>query len=247
MFHRFTGRKTGILPLATLFAAAGSGGFFVGLAADWGSAAPDVAEIIASDTLNLRFPPEWADAAPQGTATYAFASTDSNLVLFDPNPVYPAPAARQASTSAIASLDQSTPVASEQAAMLATDTTTMSAVAVASISPADGTPPKVSVKRSNAVLSDQQIASIKRRLKLNRQQERYWPAVAAELRKMEYKREQQGGKTSASVDMSKVNIERLKSAGFPLIKSFNDDQRQELKSLAHLLGLENALAGLLAG
>jgi hypothetical protein len=246
MMRRFTGGKTGILPVAALFAAAGYGAFFAGLTADWGSTAPDVAVIVASDALNLRFPPEWAHAAPapQATATYGFASADSNLLLFDPNSVYPAPAARQASTSAIASLDQSTPVASEQAAMLATDTTTRSAVAVASISPADGTPPKVSVKRSNAVLSEQQIASVKRRLKLNRQQERYWPAVAAELRKMEYKREQQGGKTSASVDMSKVNIERLKSAGFPLIKSFNDDQRQELKSLAHLLGLENALAGL---
>ena len=244
MIHRFTGGKTGILSVATLFAAAGSGGFLAGLTADWGSTAPDVAEITASDTLNLRFPPEGADAAPQATATYAFASADSNLVLFDRNPVYPAPAARQASTSAIASLGQSIPVAGEQAAMAATDTTTRSAIAVASISPADGTPSKAPVKRSNAVLSDQQIASIKRRLKLNRQQERYWPTVASELRKMEYKREQPGGKASASVDMSKINIERLKSAGLPLIKSFNDDQRQVLNSLTYLLGLENALAGL---
>jgi hypothetical protein len=244
MIHRFTGGKTRILPVATLFAAAGSGAFFAGLTADWRSTAPDVAEIAASDTLNLRFPPEWADAAPQATATYGFASADSNLLLFDPNPVYPTPAARQASTSAIASLSQSTPVAGEQAAMAAADSITRSAVMVASISPADSTTPKVPVKRSNAVLSDQQIASIKRRLKLNRQQERYWPTVASELRKMEYKREQPGGKASASVDMSKINIERLKSAGLPLIKSFNDDQRQVLNSLTHLLGLENALAGL---
>ena len=37
-------------------------------------------------------------------------------------------------------------------------------------------------------------------------------------------------------------MEGLKSAGFPLIMSFNDDQRQELKSLAHLLGLESAIS-----
>jgi hypothetical protein len=42
--------------------------------------------------------------------------------------------------------------------------------------------------------------------------------------------------------MSKVNMEGLKTAGFPLVMSFNDDQRRELKSLAHLLGLEGAMS-----
>ena len=82
------------------------------------------------------------------------------------------------------------------------------------------------------MLNDQQIASIKRRLKLNRQQDRYWPAVASELRKIEYKKSQQGAKTIAAVDMSKVDFERLKTAGLPLIKSFSDNQREQLKSLA---------------
>ena len=48
----------------------------------------------------------------------------------------------------------------------------------------------------------------------------------------------------AAVDTSKVDIEGLKSAGFPLVMSFSDDQRRELKSLAHLLGLESVMAGL---
>jgi hypothetical protein len=48
----------------------------------------------------------------------------------------------------------------------------------------------------------------------------------------------------ASIDMSKVNVEGLKSAGYPLVMSFSDDQRRELKSLAHLLGLESVMAGL---
>ena len=41
---------------------------------------------------------------------------------------------------------------------------------------------------SNAVLNGTQIASIKRRLNLTPDQERYWPAVEAQLRKMEYKK-----------------------------------------------------------
>jgi hypothetical protein len=98
------------------------------------------------------------------------------------------------------------------------------------------------------VLNDAQISSIKKRLNLTRDQERYWPAVEAELRKMEYKRGANGkpaqGARMAQVDMSRVDVEGLKSAGFPLVMSFNDDQRRELKSLAHLLGLESVMAGL---
>ncbi len=95
------------------------------------------------------------------------------------------------------------------------------------------------------MLNDSQIAGIKKRLNLTPEQERYWPAVEAELRKMEYsKKSTQGGSRMASVDMSKVNVEGLKSAGFPLVMSFSDDQRRELKSLAHLLGLESVMAGL---
>ena len=98
--------------------------------------------------------------------------------------------------------------------------------------------------RSNAVLNESQIAGIKKRLALT-DQERYWPAVEAELRKMEYsKKSTQGGSRMASIDMSKMDVEGLKSAGFPLVMSFSDDQRRELKSLAHLLGLESVMAGL---
>jgi hypothetical protein len=106
--------------------------------------------------------------------------------------------------------------------------------------------PAAAPKRSNSVLSESQIASIKRRLNLTPEQERYWPAVAAELRKMEYKRDGKPapGNRMAQVDISKVDINGLKSAGFPLVMSFSDDQRRELRSLAHLLGLENVMAGL---
>jgi hypothetical protein len=95
------------------------------------------------------------------------------------------------------------------------------------------------------VLNDSQIAGIKKRLALTPDQERYWPAVEAELRKMEYsKKSPQGGSRMASIDTSKMDVEGLKSAGFPLVMSFSDDQRRELKSLAHLLGLESVMAGL---
>jgi hypothetical protein len=98
-------------------------------------------------------------------------------------------------------------------------------------------------KQSNAVLNNTQIASIKRRLNLTPDQERYWPAVEAQLRKMEYKKGPKGDTRTASIDTSKMDVQGLRTAGFPLVMSFNDEQKRELKSLAHLLGLENAMSG----
>jgi hypothetical protein len=102
-------------------------------------------------------------------------------------------------------------------------------------------------RRSNAVLNESQLASIKKRLNLTPDQERYWPAVEAELRKMEYTKTADNKSTQgtrmASIDTSKMDIQGLKSAGFPLVMSFNDDQRRELKSLTHLLGLESVMSG----
>ena len=94
------------------------------------------------------------------------------------------------------------------------------------------------------MLNDSQIAGIKKRLALTADQERYWPAVEAELRKMEYKKDKAQSTRTAQIDMTKVDVQGLKSAGFPLVMSFSDDQRRELKSLAHLLGLEGVMSSL---
>ena len=96
---------------------------------------------------------------------------------------------------------------------------------------------------SNAVLNAAQIASIKKRLNLTPDQERYWPAVEAELRKMEYVKGTKGTKT-AQIDTTRMNVQGLRDAGFPLVMSFSSEQRTELRSLAHLLGLENAMSGI---
>jgi hypothetical protein len=227
--------------------AAALGGLAAGFAAR-PNVVPDLSAVIAdmspAETVDLRFPAggvetavAMASAAP---VALAFASADSAL-SFNPRPIAagmdissaepePADPAAVARTAPVAP-------AREEAARAPAKVT---AAAVAS-KPA-------STRRSNAVLNDAQISSIKKRLNLTRDQERYWPAVEAELRKMEYKRGANGkpaqGARMAQVDMSRVDVEGLKSAGFPLVMSFNDDQRRELKSLAHLLGLESVMAGL---
>jgi hypothetical protein len=196
----------------------GAGGFVLGHNAGVGTGSSGPTELSAADIVNLRFPNDWAEPPASSRASVAYASADGSAGLLDPRPFFPL----KATTLAPASLD----VAGEAASPA-------EPLSVASIKPAATA---VSARHSNAVLNESQIASIKRRLNLTPEQERYWPAVAAELRKMEYKRDRS---QTAAVDMSKMNVEGLKSAGYPLVMSFNDDQRRELKSLAHLLGLES--------
>ena len=98
--------------------------------------------------------------------------------------------------------------------------------------------------RPNALLDDSQIASIKKRLNLTASQERMWPAVERELRKLAYAPPQQpqpkGSKQKppATYELSSSDLERLKTAAAPLIMSFNDDQRVELRTMARITGLE---------
>ena len=209
------------------------------------------AEMPPSETVNLRFPADWTEAPGEpAPRTLAFASADGGITLFSPRSLSPiaeahaavAPTAPEAPAKAKPSAQAATPAA-KPAAEASAAAPVKIALASASSKPAVVAPKPV--HRSNAVLNDSQIAGIKKRLALTPDQERYWPAVEAELRKMEYsKKSPQGGSRMASIDTSKMDVEGLKSAGFPLVMSFSDDQRRELKSLAHLLGLESVMAGL---
>jgi hypothetical protein len=210
-----------------LFAGAGLFGFVGGTNLLWDAPPSHIAELSASDAIDFRFPSDWIEAA-ETTENFALASADSSQSLFDPNPAYPL---------VVTPLDNSPERANDGAAVTSPAANANLLLGSTPTRPAPARP----LRRSNAVLSEQQLAGIKKRLNLNAEQERYWPAIAAELRKMEYKRDQKAG-AHAAVDMSKVNIEGLKSAGLPLVMSFSEDQRQELKSLAHLLGLEKAVS-----
>jgi len=205
-----------------------------------------------SETVNLRFPADWTEAPGEpAPRTLAFASADGGITLFSPRSLSPiaeahaavAPTAPEAPVKPKPSAQAAAPAAKPAAE---TSAAAPAKIALASVSSKPAVvAPKPPVHRSNAVLNDSQIAGIKKRLALTPDQERYWPAVEAELRKMEYsKKSPQGGSRMASIDTSKMDVEGLKSAGFPLVMSFSDDQRRELKSLAHLLGLESVMAGL---
>jgi hypothetical protein len=103
------------------------------------------------------------------------------------------------------------------------------------------------VNRPGFVLNDTQIASIKRRLQLTPDQERMWPAVEAALRSIAYAkahgearryRGQAGSTQMAEIDPNSPEVQGLKSAAVPLIMSFNSEQKSEVRTLAHVMGLD---------
>jgi hypothetical protein len=216
-------------------------------------------KVSPAEAVSFRFPNDWHDAEPESetaSATaeaadpatsmqrYAVASVGSVPVSLNPKPLSQAMLAKttedvpevQLPPWAMATPMPLPPPRPKMASLASAPAATAT---VAAATPAKPKP----MAQSNAVLNGSQIASIKRRLNLSPDQERYWPAVEAELRKMEYKKGPKGDTRTASIDMSKMDVQGLRTAGFPLVMSFNDEQKRELKSLAHLLGLENAMSG----
>jgi hypothetical protein len=100
-------------------------------------------------------------------------------------------------------------------------------------------------ERPGFVLNDAQIASIKERLHLTPDQEEMWPAVEAALRNLAYTRAREARRKGepanvqiASADPNSSEVQGLKSAAIPLIMSFNSEQKDEVRNIAHVMGLD---------
>jgi hypothetical protein len=96
-------------------------------------------------------------------------------------------------------------------------------------------------ERPGYILNDAQIASIKTRLHLTANQEEMWPAVEAALRNIAYSRARDAKRRSANTqvaDADGVDVRELKSAAVPLIMSFNSEQKDEVRNIAHVMGLD---------
>jgi hypothetical protein len=106
--------------------------------------------------------------------------------------------------------------------------------------------PKAAAKpqpqKSYSLLSDVQISGIKDRLKLSSSQEYYWPSVETALRNVA--RKIQANKLSnpsvqgVPIDPNCDEVQQLKSAAMPLLFQLRDDQKEEVRKLARIIGLE---------
>lgn len=105
---------------------------------------------------------------------------------------------------------------------------------------------KAASQKSYALLSDVQIAGIKERLRLSSDQEHYWPAVENALRavarKIHSTRQVDPHAAGAPIDPEAAEVQQLKSAAMPLLFQLREDQKQEVRTLARLIGLEKVAA-----
>ena len=101
---------------------------------------------------------------------------------------------------------------------------------------------KPAPQKTYALLSDEQIAGIKERLKLSSSQESYWPAVESALRavarKIHATRQTTPNTTGMPIDPDAEEVQQLKSAAMPLLFQLREDQKREVRALARLIGLE---------
>jgi len=121
-----------------------------------------------------------------------------------------------------------------------------------SVAPALPAKPKAASKpapqKSYALLSDEQIAGIKERLRLSASQESYWPAVETALRavarKIHATRQTEPSAGSMPIDPDSEEVQQLKAAAMPLLFQLREDQKAEVRKLARIIGLERVAAAI---
>ncbi|EJN08560.1 hypothetical protein PMI42_07169 [Bradyrhizobium sp. YR681] len=106
--------------------------------------------------------------------------------------------------------------------------------------------PKVTAKpqpqKNYSLLSDVQIAGIRDRLKLSSSQEYYWPEVETALRnvvrKISANKLSNPNAPGVPIDPNCDEVQQLKSAAMPLLFQLREDQKEEVRKLARIIGLE---------
>jgi len=220
---------------------------------DWRDASHAAGTVLRTAAISLR--PGKSDAGADASVVKVSAAQGSPTAAqvqdayFDPAPARPQ--ADQAATARpmvqMASAEDVAPYrgASLQAPALPTPRPTQNAAAASQAAPAakvtNIVPRRPANERPGYVLNDAQIASIKERLHLTPDQEQMWPAVEAALRNIAYSHAQQArsrptGTQAAAIDPNAV--QGLKSAAVPLILSFNSEQKEEVRNLVHVMGLD---------
>jgi hypothetical protein len=138
----------------------------------------------------------------------------------------------------LASVDPSDVTETAQSeASVDTPTADVSNPVTASIKPTIKPKPAAPKLPSAALVRDNQIATIKERLRLTAEQEAYWPAVESALRGVlvqVYETKRRGG---GAIDTNSAEVQQLKSAAMPLLMQMREDQKREVRNFAQVMGL----------
>jgi len=223
---------------------AGFAGYVIG---GWNGSVPRSPELSAAQSVALRFPQDLGEASPVtvafATSANAAVTANTRVALFSPQPLVaaaPQAPAQQASAAQLPTPQATMQMASaEQASPLPAP----AAKRPNSVKPAVAAVHNRDDRTAGLMLNDAQIASIKTRLHLTPDQEQMWPAVEAALRNIAYTRSREAQRHGAPANMQVasadgVDVRDLKSAAIPLIMSFNSEQKDEVRNLAHVMGLD---------
>jgi hypothetical protein len=243
--------RAGIIALAllVLLALAAAATLGVSLSAvSWQPTTPSPAEVVAS-----RFPSPDMTLPIQPAMTFSTANVMpvEHWETFDQgalsgiatgDPLWPPPAETPTAVQAPTAIETTEPSQSKGEAAAAVEDPAPAQTLGANV------PARRVAGRSNSVLNDAQIASLKRRLNLTAEQERMWPAVEAALRKIVYTKTamsqhprgaRPNGPSTPYIDPASAEVRQLKAAAVPLIMRLNDEQKREVKMLAYVMGLES--------
>jgi hypothetical protein len=236
---------------------AGFVGYLVG---GWNPSSSHNADLSAAQTVALRFPQDWDNTLVLSSVAPVVVASAGQSALLSPEPMVPQvsaapPAVAQVSVpqtttadisvtqspAQIAAVEQAAPppaAAPTRAQPAATAHTNEARQIAAAVH-------RPTSERPGFVLNDAQIASIKERLHLTADQEEMWPAVEAALRNLAYTRTREARRRGepanaqlASADPDSIEVQGLKSAAIPLLMSFNSEQKDEVRNLAHVMGLD---------
>jgi hypothetical protein len=213
------------------------------LLTDWQPRALSSTELSAAQTVALRFPND-SDGNPAASIAppvEANAGTIGELALFSPEPMGPAVAMDSDMPPVMAEpamIQSAAPAVVDAPNSMPTSPAPRSLEKVASPAAAKPVP---RVTRARFALDDADIARIKEHLHLTPDQQRMWPPVEAALRNLAYRRAREARRRGGAVqlaDADSTEVQGLKSAAIPLLMSFNDEQKDEVRSLAHGMGLD---------
>ena len=202
-----------------------------GLLVGWSEAQSK--DLTPAEVVALRFPSAWSNLAARPAP--AVTAVAKNQILFDPNPSYELASADSKPVIPSGVLAYGDPVESITPPQASPAPEARPAERRASLVPT------AKPKPDNHVLNDAQIASIKARLKLTPDQQRYWPGVEAALRGIAYKINKSGGKLAA-IDADGAEVQQLKNAAIPLIMMFSEQQKNEVRQLVQVMGLQKLAA-----
>lgn len=188
-------------------------------------------QISAAEIIASRFPAEWIAHAPKSAAAYVLAHALSREQA-PREPAAPADPFDWLSQALLFEQARQDLIISPYSGMQIPrfepgDIAAISAMPV----------PRTAGRASPAsLLNEAQIASIKERLNLTSDQQKLWPSVEAALRAVAW-RGNPDKIDSKSATLDPKGVEKLKAALIPFLKTLNAAQKDELRMIAHLMGL----------